>query len=339
MFAPKADVFIGAGSIECAPYSRHSGRYKDTYIPGDLLDTKSAPSYSRFSHGICVTLLLCPIGRRGTAKDHFRACLACKIHGSDKAISVDLLEDEDGSFLRVLSDINEVDPSAFIESDWLLKDVYLSHLCVNISRTYHSHSEWRTYNVMRISDGQILNSGFERIPSTWEIPNTSTTGDLNPKFPRGSFSGGDYVVDLFRSISDSGNTKIEAKGYGALMYRHSLTKDLFAIVFNFGSYYGAQVAVMDHFKLIHNDGLAYVFQPPDEGAGNFWEDLTRHAVCKQLKCGWHIFASKSPSVRGTLQVNIRAKRSSPFELGNDDRIEENNYGFASVRISVSQWDE
>jgi hypothetical protein len=316
IFAPRVDYFLTARSIVSTPYHSNSS------IPQDLLVSKPTPGYSRFSHGICIPLLLGPTEFH--SRTEFRVCLGCKVRGSDRAIAIELREYEPGHFVRLPSDIHEVDFSVLNNGVWSLRDVYVSNLSVNLGQSWQRSTSQRGFQKARLNDEQILGAGFERIKCSWKM-STSSQNHFRD----------DFILDLFDTITESGEFELPHPfQIGALMYRSKDTKSLFGAVFSF-TYEAVLAAVVDHFKpdmSFYSVYPPFPDGPPFADSEEFWEDLSVRVISKSLQSGWNIFVFNDHSAVGTLQLNMRVKSSTLLELNIDNRIEEDKFTLAPVRI-------
>jgi hypothetical protein len=289
MFAPHVDVFLGASSIV------HTAYRSNSYIPRALLDCRPAPSYSRFSHGICVPLLIRPTRYR------FQACLACNIRGSKKVIIIDLREEEPGYFVRLPADIYELDPSVFDDPLWSLRDVYVSQPSGSLLWSWKRPTYQQAYNIVRVNDEQILGSGFERLRASLDLSVTQTfvTRVLCPKFGRGSH----FSLDLFKTITEFGEIKLPGNtAIGTLMYQNRITKAQFAVVLAINKY-KALAAVVDYSEAYYH--LSKVI---------LWDILSVRVISKPLRKGGTVFVGSCVPAVDMLQLNITAKSSTPLEL-------------------------
>jgi hypothetical protein len=303
IFAPYLDAFLGADSI----------LNNEDCLPRHLLQVKPAPRYSRFSHGICVLLLIRPF------ESHFQACLPCNVRGRFKSIVIDLDEVEPGYFLRLPVDLSEVDPEIFNQPDWSLREVYISHNTVDLSPLWRRSLAPSKPSTIRVNDEQILGAGFERFRAAASLKTPYTTKRPHDLTRNNSF-------DLFR-ITELGEVDLFSLfGHepGVLMYQNTSTEALFAIVVDF---YRNRAAIVIPSESAFSSNCYDL-------RGVVWEDLFDPLISKRLDSGWRIFLKNTVTAAEILQLNIRAQSLTPLELSHDNRIKEDTSVATPVRISL-----
>jgi hypothetical protein len=306
IFAPYLDAFLGADSIV----------YNEYCLPQHLLQVKPAPRYSRFSHGICVLLLIRPI------ESHFQACLPCNVRGRFKFIVIDLDEVEPGYFLRLPVDLFEVDSEIFNQPDWSLREVYVSNNTMDLSPPWRRFVAPSTPSTVRVNDEQILGSGFERIKAAASLETPYTT-----KRPHDVTRNN--ALDLFKIITELGEVDLfSLLRYrpGVLMYQNTSTEALFAIVLDFSRNRAAIVIPFESYMAFSSN--CYDLRSV------VWEDFFDPLISKRLDSGWRIFLKNTVTAAEILEVDIRTQPLTPLELSRDNRIKEGASIATPVRISL-----